>query len=418
MKKWLIPVVAFTMILAGTITARAEWTQNANGYYYYQNNQLITNQIVDGEYYVDSTGRMVSDTWIQVNDNGTTSYYYFQSDGKMAKDKWVTIDGKSYHFDDNGKMQTGWILDNMYFCHYDNGQMLTGWQFLDDAPDTIDDSTKTGPNVGTDATQHYYYFGTNGKKYFAEEDDYVEKRIEGKRYAFDRKGAICTGWVKVNSDKEGIAAYKYFDQDGTDHVGWYSLQPPEELQNNYPYTVMWFYFNTAGVPVCDEDNIATTADIRRIGTKKYYFNFYGTPVWGLRKIWTSTSCTDYDTYFFGTMNQCNAQSGTFQLLDGGNTTIQYYFTASGAGYTGARSGYLFYKGKLQKADSSEKYACINIGGKNYMIGSSGQLQKSKTKLKDNDGNYWATDSSGVVTKLNDSVYTGTGRAPEGPAFEY
>lgn len=413
MKKCLIPVIALLMIVAATFTARAEWQQNGSDYYYYNGSTLVTNQIVEDEYYVDSTGKMVTDQWLQITDTDGTFYCYFGSNGKMICDKWKTIGDNTYHFDDEGHMETGWILDNQYFCHYNDGHMLTGWQYLED-PTELSEDIK-GPAIGDNGTTHYYYFSSSGKKYFAEHEDFVEKRIDGKRYCFNALGALQTGWVKVK-DADGIGGYKYYDENGVDHIGWYSLNPPEELANNYPYDVMWFYFNNNGTPAYDEDGIPTTSDIKRINSKRYYFNQYGTPVWGLCKLYTSKSSEDYETYFFGTYNQCHTQKGSFSITEGDGTKTSFHFSESGVGYTGVYSGSLYWKGKLQKASNEEKYAVIEVLNKSYLVGTAGKVEKNKT-CKDADGVKWTSNSAGVVIKKDDVQWSGTGRDPEAPNFE-
>jgi len=414
MKKILIPTIALMLVVLGAFTAKAEWVQNGSDYYYYNGSNAVCNQIVDDEYYTDSNGKMVRNQWIQLNDTEGAHYIYFGNDGKMIRDKWATINDKTYHFDGNGYMETGWILDNMYFCHYDDGHMLTGWQRLEDPADVQNNSQ--GPNLGDASNIHWYYFSTSGKKYMAETTDYVEKRIDGKRYCFNNYGALMVGWVKLYDEVDGIGGYKYYDQDGTDHVGWYSLNPPEELSGNYPYDVMWFYFNTSGTPQYDPDGIATVGDIKRINNKRYYFNLWGTPVWGLCKMWTGVNSGDYETFFFGTQDQCNAQHGKFQITEGNAIKSSFYFTEGGAGFTGVNGGTLYYKGKLQKASTSEKYAPIRVNDRNYLVNTSGKLQKNK-KCTDGDGVKWESDSAGIVYLQDGELYSGKGRAPEDPIFE-
>lgn len=414
MKKIFIPTIALMLVVLFAFTAKADWVQNGSDYYYYNGNELVCNQIVNDEYYTDSTGKMVKNQWLQVNDESGTHYCYFDSNGKMVRGKWCTINDKTYHFDDNGYMEKGWILDNMYFCHYDDGHMLTGWQRLEDPEDV--QNSGTGPNVGDDTNIHWYYFSNSGKKYQADSGaDYSEKRIDGKRYCFNNYGALQTGWVKL-SDVDGIGGYKYFDQDGTDHVGWYSLNPPDDIAGNYPYSVMWFYFNTNGVPQYDTDGIPTVGDLKKINNKRYYFNQWGTPVWGLCKLWTSTNSADYETYFFGTQDQCCAQHGKFQITEGDGVQSSFYFTENGQGFTGVNNGYLYCRGKMQKASNYEKYAVIRVNDKDYLVSSAGKIQKKKS-CKDGDGVKWESDASGIAIKRDGVDYSGPGRNPEAPIFE-
>lgn len=415
MKKYLIPVLALVMVTVGAFTAHAEWKQNGNDYYYYNGNELVKNQIVEDEYYVDQNGRMVVNTWVKVQDGDGQFYCYFGANGKMIRDRWQTIGDKTYHFDDNGYMEKGWVQENMYFCHLDDGHLLTGWQRLED-PDS--DSSQAGPL--DDSNIHWYYFNpSTGKKYCAEGgEEFQERRVDSKRYCFNQMGALQTGWVKV-ADGEGIGGYKYYDPDGADRLGWYSLEPPDELSANYAYDVMWFYFLNTGFAAHDEDGIPTTSDIRRIGTskKRYYFNEWGTPVWGLRKLYTKEDGSDWDTYFFGTFNQSCLQSGKYQIYDGNDKPDTFYFYQSGAGYTGpnAKDSCLYYKGKLQKASTDLTYEVITIDDGDYLVNTSGKLVKNKT-VKDKDGVKWTSNSSGIAVLKDGMIYEGPGRAPEPPNF--
>ncbi len=418
MKRYLIPVMALLLVVAGTITARADWVQNGNDYYYYNGDQLVTNQIIDDEYYVGSDGKMAVNVWVLIQDGENSYYCYFGSNGKMVKDKWETINDKKYHFNDEGHMETGWILDNMYFCHLDDGHMLTGWQRLEDPADS---ERKAGPY--DDSNIHWYYFSSSGKKYCADEDeDFAERRVDGKRYCFNQMGALQTGWVKVyDGYDENIGNYKYYKQDGTDLTGWCSLNPPDELAGHYAYDVMWFYFNSAGVPYYDEDGIPTISDIKRISVKngstkkRYYFNEWGTPVWGLCKLYTDESGSDFETYFFGEFKESCVQTGKFKLYDGNDTPDEFYFASSGVGYTGVHSNTLYYKGKIQKAEKDMRYEVITVDGFNYLVNVSGQIVKNKT-VKDGMDVKWTTNSYGIAYLRDGQAYDGPGRDPEPPSF--
>lgn len=416
MKRYLIPAMAMVMIVAGAFTARADWVQKGSDYYYYNGNELVKNQIVEDEYYVDENGKLTGNVWVKTQDSDGTYYCYFDANGKMVRDKWKTINDKTYHFDDNGHMETGWIQENMYFCHLDDGHLLTGWQRLED-PDGGE--KKAGPL--DDANIHWYYFSpSTGRKYCAGDGaDYAEKRVDNKRYCFDQMGALQTGWVKV-ADEEGIGGYKYYDPDGSDRLGWYSLTPPDELAGNYAYDVMWFYFTNSGFPAYDEDGIPTVSDLRRIGTnkKRYYFNQWGTPVWGLCKLYTNADGSDYATYFFGTFNQSCVQHGKYQIMDGNDTPDTFYFHESGEGYNGSnnKDGCLYYKGKLQKASKDLTYEVITVNDTDYLVNTSGKIMKKKT-VKDKDGTKWATNASGVVCMKDDHIVDSrVGRDPEAPSF--
>ena len=109
--------------------------------------------------------------------------------------------------------------------------------------------------------------------------------------------------------------------------------------------------------------------------------------------------------------------------EGDGNKTQYYFSTGGKGYTGVQSGILYYKGKIQKAESGSKYEVISIpasSGKytNYLINNSGKMIKSTSGVKDNGVKY-ITNSSGVVTKIGEEVIDSSSmfREPEEPAWD-
>ena len=48
-----------------------------------------------------------------------------------------------YHFDSDGRLETGWIEDDMYYCNA-SGEMLTGWQQLYSPDEEDSDSVTPG----------------------------------------------------------------------------------------------------------------------------------------------------------------------------------------------------------------------------------------------------------------------------------
>lgn len=404
------------------------WRQGADGYWRYLdgNGNMAVNAWVDNDdYYVDQNGIMVANKWLQVpNGNEANSYdwYYFSSTGKCVKDRWEKINNQWYHFDDTGMMETGWILDDMYYCG-DNGVMLTGWQQLI-PPDGIDEDEFDGPyDYNENSGKNWYYFGTNGKKVLPDDDDdnFKQKKINGVYYCLDENGAMQTGWTCVTGDdSENIEEYRYIDPNGQVRVGWYSVEPPSDLQSQYDYDVEWFYFNNKGVPeVGPEKGSATTSDLKKINGNTYLFGPNGVPMFGLQKVYIGNS-DEYTAYYFGTRAQSSMLTGK-QRIDEGGVSTQYYFTNTGRGYTGVNDNYLYYMGKLQKAESGTKYEVISIPDgnsyKNYVVNTSGRIAKNTT-VKDSDGVKYKTNSGGILIREDDEeVDGGVYRSPEEPDWE-
>ena len=208
----------------------------------------------DNTYYVDSTGAMVSNTWVKVvnedqdddEDPAEYNYYYMQSNGKAYKagsnttsTKFKTIDGKRYAFDEDGKMLYGWVNgdaermsdeddwsnmaeDVYYLGNWDDGAMKTGWQKIYVHDEKEDDDM-----------EHWFYFNSNGKRFYNNTDEsYKTKKVNGKRYGFDERGVMVYQW-NVASDSETASPqnWSYFStpEDGARVTkGWFKVVPPTE----------------------------------------------------------------------------------------------------------------------------------------------------------------------------------------------
>ena len=449
----IITIMTAGMVLAGSMTslAAAGWTQDSSGRWQYldKNGYVVTNQWqqgadnlwrwldsdgymaystwVEDTYYIGDNGAMVTGKWLQITDSEGTFWYYFNENGKRTQEKWLTIAGKKYHFDDNGHMETGWILDDTYYCD-ENGVMKTGWALLKDPTDSEDDGPTTVITTTSDDA-HWYYFLSSGKKFTPEisgTENYAERRIDGTKYCFDADGKLQTGWVNLgDSDYSGISNYRFYNTDGTVRTGWYSYYPPDDIEGSYKGSVEWFYFSTDGRPKCDLDGRLSANEIVKIGGRQYLFNEYGTPVYGLQKVYDSATSDSWHAYYFGSYVNCTVQSGKFTLEESNGEKCTYYFSSNGRGYDGVKDGYLYYNGRIQKAEPGTKYQIISIpssseygGYKNYLVNTSGKVEKNKSGSKDEDGIKYATNSSGIVTAIDDMLVGDEmlGKAPTDPDF--
>ncbi|ETP71091.1 hypothetical protein UYO_2968, partial [Lachnospiraceae bacterium JC7] len=93
--------------------------------------------------------------------------------------------------------------------------------------------------------------------------------------------------------------------------------------------------------------------------------------------------------------------------------ITFYAQSNGRGYTGVKDGYLYYNGKLQCADTDCKYMICTVNGKDYVVSTSGVVQKNKSSLKDSDGNKVSTNSDGTLkASIDGSFSTLTPTSPD------
>ncbi len=448
----IIPALTFGIVLTSSFTAKAEGWQQSNSTWIYlddSGNRLknVWKKGADGNFrWLNEAGEMAKNSWVDsgkyyVDDDGVYIYgkwkkignfwYHFNNNGLAAREAWQNIDSKWYYFNDEGHMLTGWILDDMYFCGAD-GVMLTGWQQLlpsSKYSDEKKDITPSPSNTFTDDDKNWYYFGANGKKFVPRGLDgaaYGERKVDGVRYCFSESGALHVGWANIKGtgrSSASITDYKYYNKDGTVRTGWYSIQPPDDILDNYEHEVEWFYFDSSGIPYASKENSLYAKDIKNINGKSYLFNHRGNPVYGLQKVYTGSNNDKYTAYYFGTVKQSHMQKGRVKLEGTDGDNIYYFQESTGRGYTGVKEGYLYYMGKLQKADSSSKYLIISIprdsgnGFINYVVNSSGRITKNG-KVKDGDKVEYRTDGSGVLTHINGSTEGAGGEYshPQEPDF--
>lgn len=400
------------------------WKKGADNLWRYlnSNGEMAVNTWVENTYYVDSNGILVTDKWMKFQESGSSEnkWYYFGSSGKAIMDNWSKINNKWYYFDSNGEMQTGWALDDIYYCGTD-GAMRTGWQKLF-SPDSDYDPDHVNPGDNDDG-KYWYYFNDAGKKYVPKDmsGEYGSYKIDGVSYCFDSDGALQTGWKNVGVDDADydIQNYKYYDGNGKLRVGWYSVEPPEDI-SGYEENVEWFYFSSTGVPKAGpKEGEASTKDLTKINDKTYLFNNLGNPVYGLQKIQIGSS-SEYAAYYFGEKKTSIMQKGRIKVTEGDGSECTYYFSDSGRGYTGVKDGYLYYMGKLQCAEDGTKYEPIAIPTGSttttYVVNTSGRVAKSTT-VKNSDGIKYKTGSNGNLLKVDDGAPSGEGRESIEPVWK-
>ena len=248
-----------------------EWKKSGDNWFWLdaeEGGAMATDKLVeddDDTYYVDANGVMVTNTWVKVvnedqddDDLAEYHYYYMQSNGKAYKSsdnntntKFRTIDGKKYAFDNDGKMLYGWVkysepemanndtdwTDATYYLgSWEDGAMKTGWQRITVQDNEDDDEEK----------DFWFYFKSNGRKEFnSKTDDQTvkEKKINGKKYAFDERGVMTSQWtiaskasVSSISDISGqVESWKYFNspEDGARVTkGWFKVVAPDDDNDN------------------------------------------------------------------------------------------------------------------------------------------------------------------------------------------
>ena len=181
-----------------------EWKKDGGKWFYLDDDgEMLTDSWVDDEYYVGEDGAMLVNTWKKTlsdedmddpEDDGD-SWYYFGSKGKKTTSDTKKINGKTYFFDDDGKMRDGWYQDGndiYYLGDEDDGARTSGWLWLE-KPDDDDDITGCDDECSICDEEGWYYFGSNGKMY----KDYKKKKVNGKYYYFNEHGQMLYEWIKI-----------------------------------------------------------------------------------------------------------------------------------------------------------------------------------------------------------------------------
>lgn len=398
---------------------------------------MVVNSLVeydDNYYYVNEDGAMVKNEWRLLDNEDPDDeepdmvWYYFQNTGKAAKAsssgnvKFHSIriasgETKKYAFAENGKMMTGWLdesgtrvtgedawMSGLYYAGDDSdGAIATGaWRELEAEGDDIEDDDFNG--------MHWFYFGTNGKKIVD-----AKKTINGRKYRFDEYGATEFKWYETASGSSATSSNIYYNEvdQRWQASGWFYVVPSESIdaeayENDDAY---WFY--------AKNDGSLYTSQIKKVNGYDYAFNDKGEMLQGLYKLTfdgkTITSAEEIETeadmpgaddeadvYYFGTSPKDGVmKTGTATIeIDGEKYSYEFKKsggTLKGSGYNGFNDGSIFIKGRKLKADSDTKLEVVEYNGEEYLINTSGKIQKKKTNVKDADGVYYSTDASGIVT---------------------
>ena len=151
------------------------WQYINNHWYYFNSDGVMQSDCWIGNYYLFPEGRMAADTWYLFNNqwyyfdhNGNKvtgwqmingCWYWFDANNVMASNAW--INGK-YYVDSSGKMLTdSWCLDQekWYYLSSD-GKYLTGWLYYNNNWYYLLNNGEMAVDMRVD--QNRYYVDSNG----------------------------------------------------------------------------------------------------------------------------------------------------------------------------------------------------------------------------------------------------------------
>ena len=241
--------------------------------------------------------------------SNSKGWWYEYADGTYPVNTWKEIDGKNYHFNKYGYMQTGWLNDSGKWYYLDqSGHITTGWQKVN----------HTWYYMNQDGVMQTGWIKPGNTWYYLKSSGAMAtgwQKIKNVWYYLNPSGAMATGWKKLNN------IWYYLKPSGAMAVGWQKV-------NN-----VWYYLNDSGAMVTGWKKVNNTwFDFRtsgamvtgwqKINDTWYYFNPSGSMAIGWKKI--------NDVWYY--LKSSGAMATGVQSI-GGKT---YYFDKSGAMLTGSK----------------------------------------------------------------------------------
>ena len=431
-----------------------EWKKDGGKWFYLdEDGDMAVDQWIDDEYYVGDDGAMLTNAWKYTMsdddqddpDEDGENWYYFNNKGKKVADETKKINGKTYLFDSDGKMQYGWQYEggNMYYYgdEMDGARTESQWLWLSksgslDSDETDDQDIFPGCNDNNGEMcddEGWYWFQSSGKMY----KDASKKKINGKYYMFNEHGQMLYEWinntntVKYGSNAELDGSHKkqatasnmfYYNavEEGWRGDGWYEMDGSEDMGTDSDTD--WYLIDDGEITYAKASDFAGVTDndgkkiyvmrkkVKVSGNKYFAFNEKGQMQDGLQFI-------KNDGGFFYFDENGYMKTGKVASVECDDDDYTFFFTTkngkNGIGYTGEKDGYLYYNGKRLEAD--DDYRFFYVDGKVYLVNSKGKVQKATgTKGRDFDDienkSFVNVDDVTVMTNKNGVVSSINGKA--------
>ena len=189
------------------------WLKESGKWYFYKDGAKATGwQEWDGKrYYLNSDGTMKANEWMIDTDG---SIYYFRSWGGAYKNCNAVINGRSYTFGADSKMQgSQWIVKGGNWYLTKDGKIATGWQewqgskYYLNSDGTmrsnewrLDDSGKIRYLCSWGGAYKNCWYTSNGKKYYLHDNSAAYQnewlKADGKWYYFQSDSTMATNtWI-------------------------------------------------------------------------------------------------------------------------------------------------------------------------------------------------------------------------------
>lgn len=242
-----IAMNAAPVLSAQTVDAAVKtgWVKESGKWYFYKDGAKATGwQEWDGKrYYLNSDGTMKANEWM-IDADG--SIYYFRSWGGAYKSCNVVINGRSYTFGADSKMQgSQWIVKGGNWYLTKGGKIATGWQEWQGSKYYLNsDGTMRSNEWRLDDSGKIRYLCSWGGAYKNR-----SAKINGRSYTFNNNADVTnTQWIAMDGTWK-------LAKDGRISTGW------QTWENNL------YYLNSDGSMKANE---AFTD-----GGKLYFFRSWG-----------------------------------------------------------------------------------------------------------------------------------------------
>ena len=431
-----------------------EWKKDGGKWFYLdEDGDMAVDQWIDDEYYVGDDGAMLTNAWKYTMsdddqddpDEDGENWYYFNNKGKKVADETKKINGKTYLFDSDGKMEYGWQYEggNMYYYgdEMDGARTESQWLWLSksgslDSDETDHQDIFPGCNDNNGEMcddEGWYWFQSSGKMY----NGAAKKKINGKFYMFNEHGQMLYEWinntntVKYGSNAELDGEHKkqatasnmlYYNavEEGWRGDGWYEMDGSEDMGTDSDTD--WYLIDDGEITYAKASDFAGVTDndgkkiyvmrkkVKVSGNKYFAFNEKGQMQDGLQFV-------KNDGGFFYFDENGYMKTGKVASVECDDDDYTFFFTTkngkNGIGYTGEKDGYLYYNGKRLEAD--DDYRFFYVEGKVYLVNNKGKVQKATgTKGRDFDDienkSFVNVDDVTVMTNKNGVVTSIDGKA--------
>lgn len=192
-----IAMNATPMLSAQTVNAAVKtgWVKESGKWYFYKDGVKATGwQEWDGKrYYLNSDGTMKANEWMIDTDG---SIYYFRSWGGAYKNCNAVINGRSYTFGADSKMQgSQWIVKGGNWYLTKDGKIATGWQEWQGSKYYLNsDGTMRSNEWRLDDSGKIRYLCSWGGAYKNR-----SAKINGRSYTFNSNADVTnTQWISLD----------------------------------------------------------------------------------------------------------------------------------------------------------------------------------------------------------------------------